>query len=230
MGLRKGVARPVKRKGSTPPPSASKRLRFDRTLHKSMITIRVGPEANVETFVMHKELVTHHSTRLARMMDGPVKVENAGVLELPDLEPRDFQIFEAWIYRQQLEDIDCTFVSFALLYMFAENLGSQSLLEAIFEEMGQKVRDDPGWIPTDPAVFNLIWDGTLLESPLRAFIIDVLAFEMTHEDCCQHIRKFPVDLTISIVEAMKRRVPQRMKNEVAPFDYSMEKYYVEETE
>ncbi|MCJ1377730.1 hypothetical protein MMC17_000826 [Xylographa soralifera] len=226
----RGVARPLKRKGSSLSPSASKKRPFDRLLHKSMITIRVGSGFNEETFVMHKELVAHHSTKLARMMNDIIKVENPGILELPDFVPADFQIFEAWLYRQQLEDEDRTFLSSASLCIFAEEVGSSGLMNAILEAMGQTVRDDPEWVSTDSQVLNMIWDNTLLGSPLRTLVADVLAFEMTAEDFCQQGRKFPVDLTIRILEAMKRRVPGRMKNEVAPFDFSMEHYYVKEAE
>ncbi|MCJ1414642.1 hypothetical protein MMC32_000969 [Xylographa parallela] len=181
---------------------------------------------------MHKELVAHHSTKLARTMDDDlIKVENSGILEMPYFDPADFQVFEAWVYRQQLlEDEDRTLFSSVLLYIFADSLGSSGLLHAILETMGQMVRDDPQCVSTDPFVANLIWENTLDGSPLRTFIVDVLAFDMTPEDCCQHIRKFPVDLSIRLVEAMKKRVPGRTKNEVAPFDDSMEKYYLEETE
>ncbi|MCJ1405259.1 hypothetical protein MMC11_008486 [Xylographa trunciseda] len=179
---------------------------------------------------MHKELVAFHSTKLARLMDGPLKVENPHILELPHLDPKHFQTFEAWLYRQRLEDEDRPFASSALLYMFAEHIGSWGFLNDVLEVMGQAVREDPRWVSTDPTVLSVVWDGTNSNSPLRTLIVDVLAYEMTTEDCGQYARKFPVDLTVRLLEAMKDRVPGRIKNEIAPFDFSMEKYYVKEAE
>ena len=193
-----------------------------------MITIKVGSGANIETFVMHTELVAHHSTKLARMIDGSIKAEHPGILELPDFEPEDFQIFEAWIYRQQLEEVERTLASSTFLYIFADRLGSLGLMNAIMESMGHMVRTDPQCVPIDPPTLNLIWGTTLQDSPLRALVVDVLAYEMTPKDCCQYVRHFPTDLTIRLLEAMKRRLPGRMKNEVTPFDVSMEQYYVKE--
>jgi len=179
---------------------------------------------------MHKELVAFHSMKLARMMDDPIKAENPGILEIPDLDPKDFQTFEAWLYRQQLEDDDRTFISSASLYMFAEKIGSLGLLNAVLEGMGQTVREDPRWVPTDPTTLSLVWEGTIPGSPLRTLIVDVLAYEMTAEDCGRYARSFPIDLTVRLLEAMKRRVPGRIKNEIAPFDFSMEMYYIKEVE
>ncbi|MCJ1390077.1 hypothetical protein MMC18_002935 [Xylographa bjoerkii] len=195
-----------------------------------MITIRVGSGATVETFVIHKELVAFHSTKLARMINDPIKVETPGVLELPGLDPGRFQIFEAWLYQQQLEDEAPNFFSTTALYMFGEEIGSSGLLNAVLEVMGHMVRDDPQWISTEPIFLEIIWNGTVPDSPLRTLIVDVLAYEMTAEDCSKRAREFPVDLLVRLLEAMKGRVPGRMKNEDAPFDESMEKYLLKEAE
>ena len=178
----------------------------------------------METFVMHKELVAYHSTKLARMMDDPIKAEFPGILELPQFESAKFQIFEAWIYRQQLDDDDQSFTSSAFLYMFAEKLGLPGLQNAVLELMGEMIRDNSKWVPTEPLMLNFIWDNTLPGSQLRTLAVDVLVFE----DCGQHAKDYPPDLTLRILKAMKKRMPGRMKNEVAPFDVSMEQYFVKD--
>ncbi|MCJ1283817.1 hypothetical protein MMC26_003148 [Xylographa opegraphella] len=193
-----------------------------------MITIRVGSDASAETFILHKELAAHHSTKLALMMDDAIKLENPGALELPDFSPEEFEVFEAWIYRQKLDHDNWSFILSAHLYIFSEGLGAPGMQNAVLDTMGEMVRDDPQCVPTEALALHLIWERTLHDSPLRALLADVLAFEMSADDCSQYVRGFPTDLTVRILEVMKSRVSERRRNEVAPFDFSMEEYYVEE--
>ncbi|MCJ1476662.1 hypothetical protein MMC13_005330 [Lambiella insularis] len=193
-----------------------------------MITVNVGMGEELESFPMHKELLEYHSSLFRKSLDACMKPENLGVVDLPTISPTLFRKFEVWLYNLGLDMDSESFSSLTDLYIFAESIGAVQLQNSTLEAMRDLVIDSKDNIPCHHAIIDKVWKHTGLDSPLRTFIVDVLAFEMSLEQCRLYASKFPWDTLIRLLEALMKRNPERSTDEDAPYELDMEQYYVKE--
>ena len=56
--------------------------------------------------------------------------------------------------------------------------------------------------------------------------MDILVYDMTLDECVEFAPGYPPDLVVQLLVACKRRLPDRLKGEEAPWEAGMETYYV----
>lgn len=64
------------------------------------MTIIVGQENTSETFTVHEDLLKMYSVFFRSCLDSNFKEANAKCVELPEDEPRDFEVVVNWLYRE----------------------------------------------------------------------------------------------------------------------------------
>ena len=168
-------------------------LMIHSSLHQSMITVKVGPEAT--PFLLHRELLCHHSAYFAaatkdcwtsRTDDLP---PNHKILELKGEKFYIFAIFESWLYEQNLNDLERSLERSAKLtvpllidvYMFADRIQCRAFGNQIMDLLARRIVSASFNVEENlPSSYTIayVYSKTPPEAPLRRLLIDWYAFEV----------------------------------------------------
>ncbi|KAF8852838.1 hypothetical protein BDZ45DRAFT_762900 [Acephala macrosclerotiorum] len=90
---------------STPPTSSQRARNKGPSFRKpqSIVTINVGPLEAIESFVIHRHLLTHYSSYFTTAFTPPHLESKTNVISLPGICPETFGLVTHWLYTQQLD-------------------------------------------------------------------------------------------------------------------------------
>ncbi|KAI9658960.1 MAG: hypothetical protein M1821_001920 [Bathelium mastoideum] len=107
------------------------------------VTINVGPSEEVEkekrsSFFVYEKHLTHHSTFFRKALSGPWTESISRVIELPEDEPKVFQLFVQWLYTEDYAHYsDCAAPKeyHYKLYVFADKLQVPALKNCVIDNL-----------------------------------------------------------------------------------------------
>ena len=154
-----------------------------------MITIKVGPEAT--PFLLHKESLCHHSAYFAAATKDCWKngtdgsPHNHDVLELKDEKFYIFAIFESWLYKQNLDELErspnLTVPLLIDVYMFADRIQCRAFGNQIIDLLARCISSTNDPIEScmlGSRTIAHVYSKTPSNAPLRRVLIDLYAFEV----------------------------------------------------
>ncbi|TIA22398.1 hypothetical protein D6C81_03415 [Aureobasidium pullulans] len=176
---------------STPPkersaPSPSKGAvstpnKWPSTEHfNGIVTVVVGFKK--KSYSLHKDLLCFYSDYFRAAFNGSFKEATDGKIELMDVEPEVFDIFQVWLYLRRLQTPENAFTCFmrlAQLWVFGDKhqvpLLQNEVMDDIFAKRAQlKV--------FHPALVKLAYEQTPVGSPLRKAVIEVTGYNMNLQE------------------------------------------------
>lgn len=151
-----------------------------------MVQVDVGNgDGDSHTFVVHKEIICHHSPFFKAACTGHFREAEDRVVKLPDDRAELFDIFLQWLYSQNLQQVFAevtlpAWTTFIELYILADKLQVRTLKSAIMDQMvcravaagGSYQREK---FPTN-ADIRLAYETTPPTSPMRQFLAELFAF------------------------------------------------------
>ena len=147
---------------------------INRDLLKSVITVNVGTDSAKEMFVIHKELICHHSAFFRTAMQGTWIEAKRGLVELPDDSPVIFWVFQNWLYSQQLRLEDSQEQDYLLhinMFIFGDKIGVPAFQNAALDRL-PGIFSHLAILPPDGAI-KRTFSGTVTKSPLRELLVDI---------------------------------------------------------
>ncbi|KAI9053510.1 hypothetical protein LZ554_002465 [Drepanopeziza brunnea f. sp. 'monogermtubi'] len=189
---------------------------------KSLVTFVVGPDPDPVEFLVHKEVICHHSKVLKAAFNGTFLEGQSQMYRLDDTTQGAFRLFTQWIYSQKLniaqtrpgsvdednEALTCGEDTFlAELYVLADKFDMAPLQNAVMDEF-ENIGSVTGTIPV--GTFNYIYENTSPGSALRRYVVLVAtSFEMG-PDISE--RNHPYEMTIDMCrEFISQRGFKRIK-------------------
>ena len=200
----------------------------------------VGPDKVL--FEIHKGLLCKHSSYFRASLEGGFKEAKEGVVELPEDDPKIFNIFKTWLYSKKIvidrdgTDTDCPSFSLCQLYVFADARGVPELQNAVINQLA----DARGF--TELVFVEArhllkyygfyLYSNLIRSSPLRRWLIDRVCWdegfaflvhnELDDEEFWQGPREFLLDLWI-----VRDTIPRPIVASNAPFNKnSCETYHI----
>jgi hypothetical protein len=82
---------------------------------QAFLTIHVNVKPNKETFVVHKNLICHHSPFFEAEFNSLMKEGRTQTMALEDVESGVFGLLMNWLYTQEVEDAEEPYVKVAEL-------------------------------------------------------------------------------------------------------------------
>ncbi|MCJ1476661.1 hypothetical protein MMC13_005329 [Lambiella insularis] len=220
-------------------PSSLNRKPSMRELHRSTVTLKVGKGQDQDTFIVHKELLLHHSKYFRDLLDATIKRDSDGVIELPHISAKRFSAFECWLYGKELcpedeESQDHFFISCIFLYILAESLGAPGFQNALMNLIHKtRVLQGPSVRRIDRLFVQNVsafWETIMEDSPLRRVVVEQIA---TMLDTRTLVRTYgsnvPKAALLKVLELLVQRL-EGSTDEWAPFKEGVEAYYVKESE
>jgi hypothetical protein len=194
-----------------------------KTLHKRLLAgptvdIFVGPERRHWT--LHRNLLCHHSSYFETEFVGhEVPKSNKGdgganELELPDDDPRGFELLVKWLYQGSLEDVsgmaDMEKYDYAVacnkLYVLCDKF-DMVLLKNIAMDRYRQLLNEVQLVP-DPDEINDIYRASSARSPFRRLMTNIAARQImdpevdkdaeSYRRCFENNPDFAVEMVNSI--------------------------------
>lgn len=195
-----------------------------------MATVKVG--LSQEVFVIHKELLCHHSTYFKAALEGSFIEAEQGVVYLCKADVKTFTLFESWLYRQRVPAFEDSEVYRAELwdelvdlYIFADahgiaQLGNQ-VVEALIDLATESTRT-PG-----VSTVAMAWSRLPPTSPMRELLASFYAWDGDGEDLvAEELHGLPSEFLSSVMLICMKRLPFRLKGEEAPFEKDRCQFHV----
>ncbi|MCJ1476660.1 hypothetical protein MMC13_005328 [Lambiella insularis] len=193
-----------------------------RDLHQSVITVKIRDDQNVESFIIHKELLGHYSAWFRSRI-----TEAKDEFNLTKCSPQIFRRFEHWLYRQTLEDDGSDFFTFANLYILGEKFGVPNLQNAATNMIFKTMMLRREYISFESKQVSIIWEYTKEKSPLRRLLVDLIACNITPVEIDKYAPTYPTSFVIVLLKACVKRDPNRPQGERAVLVNGAEHYLVE---
>jgi hypothetical protein len=194
-----------------------------KTLHKRLLAgptvdIFVGPERRHWT--LHRNLLCHHSSYFETEFVGHEVPkckkgdDGANELELPDDDPRGFELLVKWLYQGSLEDVsglgDMEKYDYAVacnkLYVLCDKF-DMVLLKNIAMDRYRRLLNEAQLVP-DPDEINDIYRASSARSPFRKLMTNIAARQImdpevdkdaeSYRRCFENNPDFAVEMVNSI--------------------------------
>ena len=127
-------------------------------------------------------------------------------MELEDIEPKIFGIFVNWLYVQKITDeegqlascSDCINLWILADKILVPSLQNQALMSLEFDRSsGSKER-------FASAIFHRVWDNTTEESPLRAYLVEVMVRKPKRGEITTP-EHYPHGMLVAIINGLRKR-------------------------
>ena len=174
----------------------------------TIIAVSVGQDEH--RFAVHKDVVCaksqfFHAACSARWSKGGERV-----VRLPDVEPREFQMYVDWSYTSKLvveddESISDRGMGLARIYLLGDVLDDVKLRNEAARLLSAVVIKH-GDLP--PRLVRLIWENTPTSSLLRKWIVDTTVLLMDRAYFAQIAAHYPAEFMLEIATNAMRRLPQ----------------------
>jgi hypothetical protein len=133
-----------------------------------------------EHYTLHKDLLCFYSDFFRAALNGSFKEAVERKIELPDVKIEVFETFQVWLYTQTLPknedeatEVYPAFARLIRLWIFGDKYQIPLLQNNAMDAMLAKVDEDQQ-VPTK--VLNLAYENTVLNSPLRRAITDIMVY------------------------------------------------------
>lgn len=176
-----------------------------------LVTVRVGRAPHIKEYSIHQGLLAHHSTVFTSMLLGTARTRSK-TLALLDVDPTVFETVKYWLYTSKFwapgatADGKIPFDDGAILqlYFFANDNGMQQLQNAAMTLFFQKNVQDWAVAITQA---RAVYVRTRPDSPLRRFLVDIVAetwgFKTLKEDQAKLPKDFLVDVLVKLRDAKR---------------------------
>ncbi|KAG9241123.1 hypothetical protein BJ878DRAFT_248651 [Calycina marina] len=188
----------------------------------SLVTFLVGPDPNPMKFLIHKEVVCHHSEVLAAAFNSSFQEGQTQTYRIEDTTERAFKLFTQWLYSRRLmlqqpfvsdatgyekndqedqedhEDQEQFMIeldedmSLVELWVLADKFGMPLLQNDVLDSIHLILEDPEGQLPVQ--TFPYIFENTTPGSLLREYTISMCVRYMEPEALNQFDENFPRDL------------------------------------
>ena len=131
-----------------------------------------------EEFMVHTELLCHYSPFFKAAISGNWTEAKTGVVNLPNDEPRIFEIFQSYIYAGSLDLLPEQVSDASLLvalWVFADKMQFPGLQNAAIEALRHQACNPPSHFRLKDLQYA--FDNTTEASPLRKFITDLYVWD-----------------------------------------------------
>jgi hypothetical protein len=143
-------------------------------------------------FLVHRELLTHHSPFFAAALTGTFAEGLSQTISLPAEPLATFELFVAWLYTQSLsahraaffKDAKPAYYTLLHLYALADRLAIEALRNAVVDTVAE-LAESTNSVPT-PSDTALLYEGVRDSAPLRALVLDLFGFKRTDRLLAEH--------------------------------------------
>ena len=174
-----------------------------RSLYAEYVHVLVGPAK--QDFGVHKGLLCKCSKFFQAALNGSFAEASKGVVELPEGNPKVFEIVHKWLYTHKLtvvkngEDVKCYEDQLVDLFIFGDTFGIPTLCNSVIDAIVHNFEEDNIVITHS---IRRVYNGTLEGSPLRKLIIatyindpdDISNFLSKNSECFMACPQFLLDL------------------------------------
>ncbi|THW60564.1 hypothetical protein D6D20_05711 [Aureobasidium pullulans] len=171
-----------------------------------VVTIEVGAEK--KAFVIHKDLLSYYSDYFRAVFNGSFKESVVRKLCLVHEDVDVFDIFNAFVYTNQLRDkngvIGKDLSTFMLVRLWL--FGEQHLVPALQNAAADALMERMAEYDKSPfSIMTHIYALTIDGSPLRRLVID----SQVHRAACNkdHLAKWPQEALVDLAMAFSDRTP-----------------------
>jgi len=147
------------------------------------VAFLVGPDESQQTFVVHKDFATFHSTVFDKIFNGPYNEGQTQKMVLDDVSSEDFGTIVHWLYTKQIEstlDAPNHILTLAKLWTLANRFTILELLRYIMEELIKLVQAEHGRGASLKSLIDYAYE-TKADTMLKKLIIDKLSCEVAPE-------------------------------------------------
>ncbi|KAK0104897.1 hypothetical protein ONS95_005162 [Cadophora gregata] len=104
---------------------------------QSVVTVIIGPEESNETFIIHKDIICHHSSYFANAFNSKHLESKTQTITIPEVNSDTFGILVEWLYTQKididLKDHDGNILLLSQLWTLAQRFGVPNLQNNIMD-------------------------------------------------------------------------------------------------
>lgn len=159
-------------------------------------------------YVIHKDLLCYYSDFFRGAFNGSFKEAEEKKLPLPDDHPYFFDIFNSFLYTNQLrdsegtKDIDLEWEDLIRLWVFGDEYLAPAFQNSVMDAMWAKsLQDDE--LP-DLSNLKYIYEHTMPGSPLRRILTDWTAYwsRLEHDLLPQNLIEWPKEALIDLILCM----------------------------
>ncbi|KAL9586211.1 MAG: hypothetical protein Q9203_003942 [Teloschistes exilis] len=199
----------------------------------SVVTIKVGIEPHQHEFTIHTDLLCYYSPFFKKAINSGFAEGKTGVINLPDDEFEVFEIFQNWLYRDNLEltQVEASKMTLLLgLWVFGDKLQVPGFQNAAIEALRDRTVGSPRICRLKDILFA--FGNTSPASPLRQFIVDLYVWEGTIGESIEKFLRegYPHDFIVSVVQGYTKQFHRPSAKAVKnnrPYAQSAEKYYTQ---
>ena len=106
---------------------------------QTVITVVVGAEDAKESFIIHKDIICHHSSYFAKAFNGNHVESKTQTMSFPDVHSDTFGLLVEWFYTQKIDidpqDRDTNLLLLAQLWTLAHRFGMPTLQNNIIDNL-----------------------------------------------------------------------------------------------
>ncbi|KAL4795476.1 hypothetical protein BDV19DRAFT_165648 [Aspergillus venezuelensis] len=183
-----------------------------QTLSAGIVHINVGPEHN--PFDVHLELLCDCSPYFDALYKDRIQVYSTEPESFPDDEPDVFAELISWMYKGSLSSNVISGPHHNLEFIFklwrlAEKLNISALQTAIDELCVKMVKMNP-ILASLPAMVNLVYARhTEIKSPLRQFLVNTWAKNVTTKEYSKHQAGLPAEFLRDLCGALIAKIREQ---------------------
>ncbi|THX37813.1 hypothetical protein D6D10_05616 [Aureobasidium pullulans] len=144
--------------------------------YNGIVTVVVGSEK--KSYSLHKGQLCFYSDYFRAAFNGSFKEATDGKIELMDVEPKVFDIFQIWLYSRRLqtsEDSFPSYITLAQLWVFGDKHQIPLLQNEVMDDIFAKRAQLKVFHTT---LVKLAYEQTPVGSPLRKAVIEVIGHNM----------------------------------------------------
>jgi hypothetical protein len=180
--------------------------------YNDIITVLVGADELQVT--LHKDVICAKSKFFQAACSSRWREGVQKIVRLPEVRrPHVFRTYVDWTYSGELVFEDQTNEKSVLtelidLYLLGDMLDDVKLRNMTIQTLTSQVATTD-WIP-GCSDYNLIWENTTSNSPLRRWALDTLVALLDIEALERNIANYPADLTQQIAVKFMHQIPDRI--------------------
>ncbi|KAF2758265.1 hypothetical protein EJ05DRAFT_382875 [Pseudovirgaria hyperparasitica] len=171
-----------------------------------MAELRVGAEA--VRFVIHRNILTHHSTFFRAALNGAFAEGLSQTVTLPTESLDTFELFLHWAYTCTLDpkayfkDAKPAYYVLLHLYGLADRLAVEGLRNLVLDTISS-LADQTNSVLTPSDTF-ILYDTIPSSAPIRRLVLDLFAFKKTDKLLDEHPDEWHPQFTRDLVVKLKR--------------------------
>lgn len=202
----------------------------------TLVPIRVGKDDDVETFLVHKEVVCRHSPVLKAAFNSGFIEGQTQTYELSHVNSETAKMLVQWLYAQEVtikqlkqgwkysedkiheDEADLEDTNLVNLWILADELQIPRLQNYALRIMDDisKAQDAA---PTH--IYKLVYEGTREGSSLRRYVVAVFGLSMPSEKINQHSMNFTFEFLLDIA-TFHAEIRDNGKDELVLSEYMVE--------